>query len=81
MRPSDDARDAPARRRVARRPARSVSCTITNLNTAAPEDIERALLAFCDDLAALALQRYLAELTHDEAGRHLRPFLDGPPGR
>lgn len=33
--------------------------------------MERALLAFVDDLAALAVTRYLDD--HEQADRHLRP--------
>jgi hypothetical protein len=72
----------------------AVTCTISNLTDLASEDVERSLLALCDDLAALSLARYLAEEEEEEEGdddddadadadqgRDLRPLLDGPAGR
>lgn len=62
-----------------------ITCTITNLADSSNEDVERSLLALCDDLAALALARYLAEEEDADAdadqSRDLRPLLDGPAGR
>jgi len=36
------------------------------------EEKERALMAFVDDLAALAVPRYLKDYERDQAGSHLR---------
>jgi hypothetical protein len=61
-----------------RRAARQVSCTIS-----VPEnsgDLDRALMSLCDDLAAIAVLRCLAE-EHAEPSRYLRPVLDGSTGR
>lgn len=40
--------------------------------TLPPEEKERALLAFADDLAALAVTRYLRDHERDQAGSNLR---------
>lgn len=44
--------------------------TATVLPGLSEEEMERALLALADDLAALAVTRYLNE--HDDARSHLR---------